>query len=78
MLGPWLACAREGVSIHVGYIPSLKHAEIRLGGAAFYDIQRLAALIVCIYNLDGLASFVTCLSITDETADTTEFVIFIT
>ena len=77
LLGPWLACAREGVSIHVGYIPSFKHAGIRLGGAAFYDIQRLAALIVCIYNLDGLASFVTCLSITDEIASTTEFLIFI-
>ena len=67
-LGPWLACAREGVGIHVGYIPSLKHAGIRLGGAAFYDIHRLAALIVCIYNLKRLASFVTCLSIMDGTA----------
>ena len=73
-----ITCGKEGVSIHVGYIPSLKPAEFHVGGSAFYYIHSLAALIVCIYNLDGLASFVTCLSITEEIAHTTEFLIFLT
>ena len=48
-----ITCGKEGVSIHVGYIPSLKPAEFHVGGSTFYYIHRLAALIVCIYNLVG-------------------------